>query len=96
MLHHGFVDIGYDVCGNCTDTCEDQCVLCRRCRVPAQSQMLKETLQEHANQEGFLRVYPATQRFPKIRELTRPPLTKEDTLLRMWIDLKCRDDPTWC
>lgn len=94
MLHTSHVDIGYDICGNCTNTCAEKCIVCRRCRAPAQSQMLKETMQEHANQEGFLRIYPATQRFPRIRELSLPGA--DNALLRTWLDLKCRDDPTWC
>jgi len=94
MLHTSHVDIGYGVCGGCREECSGACSVCRRCRVPAQSQMLKEALQEHANQEGFYRILPPSRRFPRTAGVRTEGTNNE--LLRAWVELKCEDDHRWC
>lgn len=39
--HNNDIDIGWRVCSACGDSCEGDCVICRRCRTPEQSQALR-------------------------------------------------------
>eukprot|EP01024_Parvocaulis_polyphysoides_P028051 TRINITY_DN2536_c0_g1_i1.p1 TRINITY_DN2536_c0_g1~~TRINITY_DN2536_c0_g1_i1.p1 ORF type:complete len:282 (+),score=20.15 TRINITY_DN2536_c0_g1_i1:63-908(+) len=66
ISHTNEVDVAFDICKNCTDTCSnDKCYICRRCRSPEQSKILKETISEHRNRQGFMRLYPP---YKKVQE----------------------------
>lgn len=41
IAHHNDLDIGWRVCSACGDSCDGDCVICRRCRTPEQSKMLR-------------------------------------------------------
>ena len=40
IAHHNDVDIGWRFCSKCEDTCDGDCLICRRCRTPEQTRML--------------------------------------------------------
>jgi len=53
------VDISYAVCHLCKDTCTGHvacAAVCRRCRTPAQTRMIKELIAEERGRGGFLRL----------------------------------------
>lgn len=41
IAHHNDIDIGWRVCSACGDSCDGDCAICRRCRTPEQSKMLR-------------------------------------------------------
>lgn len=41
IAHHNDVDIGWRICSRCEDTCDGDCLMCRRCRTPEQSRILQ-------------------------------------------------------
>jgi hypothetical protein len=41
IAHHNDLDIGWRICSNCSDNCDGDCVICRKCRTPEQSRMLR-------------------------------------------------------
>eukprot|EP01026_Neomeris_dumetosa_P016329 TRINITY_DN1619_c0_g1_i6.p3 TRINITY_DN1619_c0_g1~~TRINITY_DN1619_c0_g1_i6.p3 ORF type:complete len:130 (+),score=10.86 TRINITY_DN1619_c0_g1_i6:35-424(+) len=97
ISHTNEVDVAFDICKNCTDTCSnDKCYICRRCRSPEQSKILKETISEHRNRQGFMRLYPPYKKLQEdwkdIKLLNRG----NNKLLKTWIDVKCRYDYSWC
>jgi Tubulin-tyrosine ligase family len=50
--HHNDVDIGWCVCSRCEDTCAGDCVMCRRCRAPEQTRMLRVRTQADMHAEA--------------------------------------------
>eukprot|EP01025_Chloroclados_australasicus_P011088 TRINITY_DN14802_c1_g2_i1.p1 TRINITY_DN14802_c1_g2~~TRINITY_DN14802_c1_g2_i1.p1 ORF type:complete len:524 (-),score=42.90 TRINITY_DN14802_c1_g2_i1:233-1804(-) len=98
IAHSNEIDIGYDVCKNCTQTCSnDRCYICRRCRAPEQSRMIKEAVNEHRNRQGFMRLYPPGKQLMQQAAGEIAWLNSgNNKLLKAWIDLKCRYDFSWC
>ena len=47
IAHHNDIDIGWRLCTACGDSCEGDCTICRRCRTPEQSKMLRVRLCRH-------------------------------------------------
>lgn len=54
IAHHNDIDIGWRLCGKCSDTCDGACLICRRCRTPEQSRMLQVRCPLDCVYPGFL------------------------------------------
>lgn len=58
---------------------------------------VQELISEHRNRQSFTRLYP-----PNNYMLSRPAVkslrsfTENDELMSLWIQEKCRTDPSWC
>ncbi|GMH46150.1 hypothetical protein BSKO_14114 [Bryopsis sp. KO-2023] len=97
IAHSNEIDIAYDICSKCKQDCgsSPKCMLCRRCRSPSQSSMIREMISEHRNRQGFIRLYPQSSRLEPESGGARAQ-GKNNDLIREWIALKCRHDYTWC
>jgi Tubulin-tyrosine ligase family len=41
IAHHNDVDIGWRICSACVDSCDGDCAMCRRCRTPVQTRIIR-------------------------------------------------------
>ena len=66
--------------------------VCRRCRTPERTRIIREFVSENRGRGEFLRLVPSLS--PALA--AAQPTARDDLVLRSWMRIKCADDDAFC
>ena len=58
---------------------------------------MQEMISEHRNRQSFTRLYPPqSDMVNRTAVKNLRPYTENDELMLLWIEERCKTDPSWC